>query len=62
MSSEEEKEKHKNRRTRNKFAKVLFDPNEFKGAFSMKVIGPKNKYKRERLNPRTVEVDFEENE
>jgi hypothetical protein len=57
MASDEDREKHSRRRKKKHFAKILFDPNEFKGAYSMKVIEPKNKYKREKISPRSIEVE-----
>jgi hypothetical protein len=60
MASDEDRERHNRRRKKNSYAKILFDPNEFKGAFSMKVIEPKNKYKREKLSIENLEVEDEE--
>lgn len=61
MASDEERERHSRRRKKNVYAKILFDPNEYKGAFSMKVVDPKNKYKREKLSIKEVEI-MEEDE
>ena len=61
MASDEERERHSRRRRKNSYAKILFDPNEYKGAYSMKVIEPKNKYKREKLSVKEVDL-LEENE
>lgn len=60
MTSDEERERHSKRRKKNFYAKILFDPNEFKGAYSMKVIEPKNKYKREKLSAKEVELEQED--
>ncbi|HRP36282.1 MAG TPA: hypothetical protein PLS50_00575 [Candidatus Dojkabacteria bacterium] len=61
MSDEETRLKHSQRRKRNIFAKVLYDPNEFRGAYSMKVVENKNKYKREKLSIKNINIE-EENE
>ena len=61
MASDEERERHSRRRRKNSYAKILFDPNEYKGAYSMKVIEPKNKYKRQKLSVKEVDL-LEENE
>jgi hypothetical protein len=60
VTSDEERERHSRRRKKNFYAKVLFDQNEYKGAFSMKVIEPKNKYKREKLSVKEVELTDED--
>lgn len=60
MSTDEERERHSRRRRKNSYAKILFDPNEYKGAYSMKVIEPKNKYKREKLSVKNLEVEIEQ--
>jgi len=57
MSSQEDKDRHQKRLKRNRIAKVLFDPNEFKGAYSLKIVKDKTKYKREKLTPRNIEVE-----
>ena len=58
MASDEERDRHSRRRKKNVYAKILFDPNEYKGAFSMKVIDPKNKYKREKLSAKDIEMEI----
>ena len=58
MASDEERERHSRRRKKNVYAKILFDPNEFKGAYSLKVIDPKNKYKREKLSVKDIEMEI----
>lgn len=60
MATDEERERHSRRRKKNVYAKILFDPNEYKGAYSTKVIAPKNKYKREKLSLNTIEMDNNE--
>lgn len=61
MSSQEERERHYARRKNNVYAKVLRDQSDYKGAFSLKVIEPKNKYKREKLTPQNIhEVETED--
>jgi hypothetical protein len=58
MSSPEYKDKH-NKRIRNKYAKALFDQNELKGAFSLKVHDArKGEYKRKKI--KVTEVFNEE--
>ena len=47
MADLEVKFKHSLNRKRNIMAKALYDPNEFKGAYAMKV--HKNDYKRTKL-------------
>lgn len=60
MSSNEEREKHSQRRKRNFIAKMLRE----KKMFSPKVINSKKtEYKRERINPRNMEsYNDDENE
>lgn len=50
MSSPEERERHSRRRKRNIYAKILYDPNELRGAFSTKIKQAKKgqPYKREK--------------
>lgn len=60
MASDEERERHSRRRKKNVYAKMLFDPNEYKGAYSLRVIDPKNKYKREKLSIKEVEIQQED--
>lgn len=55
MSSLEEREK--GRKKRNRIAQVLRDSGDLKGAFSLKIIKPKTTYKREKLNPRNIELE-----
>lgn len=62
MASDEERERHSRRRKKNIYAKILFDPNEYKGAFSMKVVDPKNRYKREKLSINSVYDEGEDKE
>lgn len=59
MTSDQERERHSRRRKKNVYAKILFDPNEYKGAFSTKVITSKNKYKREKLSVNTIEMELD---
>lgn len=61
MSSEEVKYSRKKRRDRKFATKDVFDPNDYKGAFSIKVIQPKEKYKREKINPREIQ-EVEDND
>lgn len=60
MSSNEDREKHKRRRT-NRIAKDLRSPD---GKYKLRVIDPrKDEYKRVRLDPRDIDLDEEiENE
>ena len=61
MSSAEDREKHSQRRKRNKLAQILRDPGEHRGAFSLKVIDSKKQiYKRRKL--RVTEVNDIESE
>jgi len=60
MSDEETRLKRSRIRKRDFYAKLLFDQNEYKGAYSMKVIGNKQKYKREKINPRKVNLEDDE--
>ncbi len=60
MSSEETKYSRKKRRDRKINEKVFYDPNDYKGAFSIKVVQPKEKYKREKYSPRNIEVEEDE--
>ena len=57
MANDEDRVKHSRRRKMNIYAKILHDQNEYKGAYSLKVMKDKTKYKRERINPREIEVD-----
>lgn len=61
MSDEETRFKHSQKRKRNVFARILYDPNEFRGAYSMKVVEDKKKYKREKLSIKKLNLE-EENE
>lgn len=60
MSDDETRAKRSQIRKRNFFAKILHDPNEYKGAYSMKIIKDKTKYKREKVNPRKVILEEDE--
>lgn len=62
MSSEEVKYNRKRRRDRKITEKHVYDPNDYKGAFSIKVIQPKEKYKREKYSPRNINTEVEEDE
>lgn len=60
MSDPDEKERFSRRRKQNYYAKILRDPGEHKGAFALRVINSKKQeYKREKLNPRNVQVEDE---
>lgn len=55
MASLEDKEKHKQRRSRNYVAKALRGPGDLKGAFAIKVIDPrKGKYVRENIKVKDI--------
>lgn len=61
MGNLEDKEKHSRRRKRNVIAKVLRDPGEKRGAFSLRVINPKRQeYKRVKLSVNNIEETDEE--
>lgn len=60
MSDPETKDHRSRRRKRNFLAKILFDPNEYRGAFSTKVIQNKQNYKRERIRPQDIHEEYEE--
>lgn len=60
MSDPEAREKRSRRRKRNRIAKILYDPNEYRGAFSLKVLEDKTNYKRQKINPRDIELSDEE--
>lgn len=49
MSDPEDRERRSRRRKRNRIAKILYDPNEYRGAFSLKVHEDKSNYKRQKL-------------
>lgn len=57
MSDEDTRFKRSQSRKKNIYAKLLFDPNEFKGAFSSKIVEEKNRYKRERFKPHTIRIE-----
>lgn len=58
-SSQEDRERHSQRR-KNKYAKLLRDQGDFKGAFSLKVINPKKgEYKRERITVKDINTEDE---
>lgn len=60
MSDPEEKERASRRRKQNFYAKILRDPGDHKGAFALRIIpSKKQQYKREKLNPRIVQEDYE---
>lgn len=62
MASSEDRERHSKRRKKKIYAKILHDQNEYKGAYSLKILKDKTNYKREKLNPREVEVEKDEDE
>lgn len=55
MADPEDREKRSRRRKRNRIAKILYDPNEYRGAFSLKVHEDKSTYKREKLRVNKVD-------
>lgn len=56
MSDPEERDRRSRRRKKNRIAKILHDPNEYRGAFSLKVHeDKKSTYKREKL--RVEDID-----
>lgn len=58
MADPEFKLKHSKHRNRNLMAKHLYDPNEFKGAYAMKVVDSrKQQYKRKRIRVTEIEQD-----
>jgi hypothetical protein len=59
MSDEETRSRRSQQRKKNIYAKILRDQNDFKGAFSLKIID-KPHYKREKLNPRNIPESEEE--
>lgn len=59
MASNEDREKHAQRRRRNIYAKVLHD---YRKLYSPRIVEDKTKYKREKLDPRQIEVELEEDE
>ena len=60
LSEEEIRARRKQKRTRNMYAKELREAmNGLKGPFSLKVIEPKNEYKRVKLSPRHIKEDEE---
>jgi hypothetical protein len=63
MASPEERERHNRRRKRNVYAKILRDPGEMRGAYSMKIKPAKNQpYKRERIRLDDLIEEKEEND
>jgi len=62
VSSPEERERHSRRRKRNVYAKILYDPNELRGAFSMKVKQAKKgqPYRREKVRVEDLIQEEEE--
>ena len=58
MSEDVIRARRKQKRIRNMYAKELREAmNGLKGPFSLKVIEPKNTYKREKLSPRNIKED-----
>lgn len=59
MSSPEERERHSRRRKKNIYSKILHDPNELRGAFSMKVKPAKKgqPYRREKINIKDLSIE-----
>lgn len=61
MSSPEDRERGSRRRKRNRIARILHDPNEFRGAFSLKVHeDKKSTYHRQKLRVQDVDEYKEE--
>jgi hypothetical protein len=62
MSSEEERLRRTRIRNRNIYAKILHDPNEFRGAFRMKIHDErKGEYRRVKMKVKNVN-DYEEDD
>lgn len=53
MADLETRDRRSRRRKKNRIAKILFDPNEHRGAFSLKVIDHPS-YKREKFKPKDI--------
>lgn len=64
MASPEERERHSRRRKRNIYAKILYDPNDLRGAFSMKVKEAKKgePYRRTKVQVKDLIEEGNENE
>lgn len=61
MSSPEDRERGSKRRRRNRIAKILYDPNEYRGAFSLKVHeDKKSTYHRKKLRVEDVDEYIEQ--
>lgn len=62
VSDPEQRERRQNRRRKNRIAKILYDPNEYRGAFSLRVHeDKKSTYHRNKLRVRDI-VEEEEYE
>ena len=57
MASTEDREKHAQRRKRNIYAKILHD---YRKLYGPRIVEDKSKYKRERINPRDIELEQED--
>jgi len=60
VSDPEVKDRRSRRRKRNRIAKILYDPNEYRGAFSLKVHEDKSNYKRTRIRVENIDDYLEE--
>lgn len=61
MSSEEMRSRRRDKIQRNRFAKQLREPlNGLRGPFHIRIVEDKTLYKREKLTPRNVKMEVDE--